>query len=142
MPRPSGVTAIAGIFFLAAGYLLGIALILLIKPGTVSLMLGSSLLGGLELAGPYMFLLMSAVGMAIGAGLWRLHNWARRVAILAAMLGVGLLVPTVSAAATGSPSAALAWSGLGIIVRVMIVWYLYQSPVAEIFSSRRGAGTG
>jgi hypothetical protein len=142
MPRPSGVTAIAGIFFLAAGYLLIIALILLLKPGTVSLMLGSSLLGGLELAGPYMFLLMSAVGIAIGAGLWRLHNWARRVAILAAMLGVGLLVPTVSAAATGSPSAALAWSGLGIIVRVMIVWYLYQAPVAEMFSSRRGSGSG
>ena len=139
MPRPSGVTAIAGIFFLAAAYLLGIALTLLLKPGAVSLMLGSPLLGGLELAGPYMFLLMSAVGIAIGVGLWRLHNWARRVAVLAALLGVALLVPTVSAEATSSPSVALAWSGLGIIMRVIIVWYLYQAPVAEEFSNRQAS---
>jgi hypothetical protein len=138
MPRPNGVTTIAGIFFLAATYLLMIALILLLRPGTVSLMLGSPLLGGLELAGPYMFLLMSTAGTAIGLGLWRLHNWARRVAILAAVLGAALLVPTVSAEVSGSPSIALAWSGLGIVVRAMIVWYLYQAPVAEAFSRRRG----
>lgn len=137
MIRPRGVVAIAGAFFLAAAYLLGIAVILLFWPGTVSLMLGSPLLGGLELAGPYMFLLMSAVGAVIGVGLWWLRNWARRLAILAAILGVGLLVPTVSAAATATPSLALAWSGLGIIMRVMIVWYLYQAPVAEVFSNSR-----
>ena len=136
MLRPRGVTAIAGLFFLAAAYLLIVALILLFRPGTVSLMLGSPLLGGLELAGPYMFLLMSAVGIVIGAGLWRMQNWARRVAILAAILGSVVLVPTVSAAASGSPSVALAWSGLGIIVRVMIVWYLFQAPVEEAFATQ------
>ncbi len=136
MLRPRGVTAIAGLFFLAAAYLLIVALILLFRPGTVSLMLGSPLLGGLELAGPYMFLLMSAVGIVIGAGLWRMQNWARRVAILAAILGSVVLVPTVSAAASGSPSVALAWSGLGIIVRVIIVWYLFQAPVEEAFATQ------
>lgn len=134
MPRPRGVTAIAGLFFLATAYLLVIALILLLKPGTVSLMLGSPLLGGLELAGPYMFLLVSAVGATIGVGLWWLHNWARRAVILAAMLGLALLVPSVSAAATRSPSLALAGSGLGIVVRAAVVWYLYQAPVVEAFS--------
>jgi hypothetical protein len=48
-----------------------------------------------------------------------------------------LLIPTVSASATGSPTVALAWSGLGVIVRIVIVWYLYQTPVAETFSSRQ-----
>ncbi len=137
MPRPRGVTAIAFIFFLASGYLLVIGLILLFKPGTVSLMSGSSLLGGLELAGPYMFLLMTAVGATIGLGLLRLHNWARRVTTIAAVLGIVWLVPTVSAAATGSPSIALLWSGLGIMVRAAIVWYLYQAPIAEAFTRRR-----
>jgi hypothetical protein len=131
------VTAIAFIFFLASGYLLVIGLILLFKPGTVSLMSGSSLLGGLELAGPYMFLLMTAVGATIGLGLLRLHNWARRVTTIAAVLGIVWLVPTVSAAATGSPSIALLWSGLGIMVRAAIVWYLYQAPIAEAFTRRR-----
>ena len=141
MPRPSGVTAIASLFFAAAAYLLIVALVLLLRPGTVSLMTGSPLLGGLELAGPYMFLLMSAVGATIGLGLWRMHNWARRMAILAAMLGVALLVPTVSAQATSSPSLALAWSGLGVIVRIVSLWYLYQAPVADAFSSRRRSPT-
>ena len=101
MSRPGGVTAIAGIFFLAAAYLLVIALTLLLAPGTVSLILGSPLLGGLELAGPYMFLLMSAVGAVIAAGLWRLRNWARRTAIAAALLGIVMLMPAVSSAVTG-----------------------------------------
>jgi hypothetical protein len=137
MPRPSGVTLIAGIFFLAATYLSLVAVILLLSPGTISLMAGSPLLGGLELAGPYMFLIFSGVSGAVGAGLWWMHNWARRLAILAAILGVALLIPTVSAAATASPSLSLAWSGMGIIVRVMIVWYLYQAPVAESFYGGR-----
>ena len=141
MPRPSGVTAIAGLFFAAAAYLLIVALVLLLRPGTVSLMAGSPLLGGLELAGPYMFLLMSAVGATIGLGLWRMHNWARRMAILAAMLGVALLVPTVSAQATSSPSLALAESALGVIVRIVSLWYLYQAPVADAFSSGRRSPT-
>jgi hypothetical protein len=134
MSRPGGVTAIAGIFFLAAAYLLVIALTLLLAPGTVSLILGSPLLGGLELAGPYMFLLMSAVGAVIAAGLWRLRNWARRTAIAAALLGIVMLMPAVSSAVTGDEPAALFSSALGVIVRVIIVWYLFQPPVAEAFS--------
>jgi hypothetical protein len=39
----------------------------------------------------------------------------------------------VSAAAVDF-RASLLWGGLGIIVRVMIIWYLYQEPVAEKFS--------
>jgi hypothetical protein len=138
MQRPHGVTAIAAIFFLASAYLIAIGLTLLLKPGTVSLMLGSPLLGGLELAGPYMFLLMSGVSIAIGLGLLLLNNWARRLAIIAALLGVFLLVPTVSAAATGYRPAALFFSGLGIVIRVIVAWYLYQAPVIEAFRPAPG----
>jgi hypothetical protein len=130
---PTGVTAIAFVFLFAAVYLGLIGIVMLIWPGVVSMALGGPLLNGLELAGPYMFLLMAGVGTLIGCGLLRLNNWARRAAIVAGLLGVVMLVPAVSAAAVDfRPS--LLWAGLGIIVRVMIVWYLFQVPVREAFA--------
>jgi uncharacterized membrane protein YjfL (UPF0719 family) len=80
-----------------------------------------------------MFLVIGGVGALIGWGLLRLNNWARRAAIVAALAGVVLLVPGVSAAAVDF-RASLLWGGLAIIVRVIIVWYLYQAPVAEAFA--------
>jgi hypothetical protein len=69
----------------------------------------------------------------IGWGLLRLNNWARRAAIVVGIIGLVMLVPSVSASAVDF-RASLLWGGLGIAVRAMIVWYLYQSPVAETFS--------
>ena len=123
---------IAIIFFVAAAYLGVIGVVMLASPGAVSMALGAPLLSGLELAGPYMFLLMSAVAMLIGWGLLRLDNWARRAAIVAGFIGVVMLVPGVSAAAVDF-RASLLWSGFGIIVRLINVWYLYQDQVAEQF---------
>ena len=139
MERPAGVTIIACLFLLTAAYLLGLGAIMLLRPGTVSMMLGSPLLGGLELAGPYMFLLFGAAGTGIGWGLLRLHNWARRVAVVLAIAGVALLVPNVSSAVADFRVGAMVWSGFGVIVRVMVAWYLYQSPVAELFAARSQA---
>jgi len=95
--------------------------------------LGAPLLSGLELAGPYMFLLVAGVGAALGWGLLRLNPWARRAVILVALLGVVELVPTVSVAVVELRARPLIWGGLGVMVRAMIVWYLYQEPVAETF---------
>ena len=133
MPRTIGVSLIATLFLLTAAYLIVVAAVMLISPGTISLSAGADLLGGLEVAGPYMFLLMAVVGLAIGVGLLRLHSWARRVAILSALLGMVLLLPAVSSAALDFRIATLVWGGLGVMVRAMIVWYLYQQPVKEVF---------
>lgn len=131
--RPAGVTAVAIAFLLAAAYLLAIGLTMLARPGSISMAAGAELLGGLELAGPYMFLLAAAVGMVIAIGLWLLQNWARWIAILVALIGVVLLLPNVSSAILDVRFGRLPWEGLGVIVRVMIVWYLFQEPVREVF---------
>jgi hypothetical protein len=130
---PSGVTVIAIVFFVAGTYLGLLGVVMLASPGAVSMALGAPLLGGLELAGPYMFSLIGGVGALIGWGLLRLNKWARRAAIAVAFIGVVMLVPAVSAAAVDF-RASLLWGGLEIIVRVMIVWYLFQEPVAEAFA--------
>ena len=72
--RPAGVTVVAIVFFAASTYLLALGLIMMTRPGLVSMAAGAELLGGLELAGPYMFLLVGALGAAlaqIGRASWR-----------------------------------------------------------------------
>jgi hypothetical protein len=123
-------------FLLAAAYLLVVGIIMLLRPGAMSLVAGDFLLGGLELAGPYMFLLVGAVSAAIGAGLLRLNNWARQIAIIIAGLGVILLIPSVSSSVVGFQMGRLAWGALGVILRVIIVFYLCQEPVAEAFRNK------
>jgi len=130
--RPRGVTAIAVIFFGASAYLLVLGLIMLLSPGTVSMSLGAPLLHGLQLAGPYMFLLVAAVGILVAYGLLSLNNLARRAAIMIGFAGIVMLIPKVSAdAADISPQFFLAGSML--VIRMMMVWYLWQSWTAERF---------
>lgn len=132
-PIPTGVRAIAALFIFCAIYLAIIAALMIFSPGTVSMTAGAPLLFGLELAGPYMFLLTAIVGGEVAWGLLRLSNIARRAAILIAIAGVVMLVPSVSAATMMVQPKALTIGGLGIIVRVMVAWYLSRGDIAEDF---------
>jgi hypothetical protein len=132
MPRPAGVTAIAVVLGCVSAYLAVLGLILLISPGAIPLSLGAPLLHGLEIAGPFMFLICAAICALVSFGLLRLNNLARRAAIMIGFAGMIMLVPKVSAdTAEFSPRFFL--SGSMIIVRMMIIWYLWQSWTAEKF---------
>jgi hypothetical protein len=132
MHRPIGVTAIAILFALVSGYLAALGLIMLLAPGAVSMSLGAPLLHGLQLAGPYMFLLTGAVAAIVSFGLYRLNNLARRAAIMVCFAGMVMLLPKVSAdAADISPRFFI--SGSMVVIRMMIVWYLWQIWIAEKF---------
>jgi hypothetical protein len=134
MQRPALVTVIAVLFFLAAIYLWTIGAVMLLAPGTISLMSGSQFMYGLELAGPYMALLVGAGWALVGWGLFRLHNWARWAAMLVMTIGIASLVPKISAAELGVP---LLWYGLQIALRAAAAWYLAQAPaVIESFRSK------
>ncbi len=132
MQRPVGVTAIAIVFAAASIYLGALGAIMLLIPGAVRMSLGAPLLHGLELAGPYMFLLAAAVSAIVSSGLFRLRNLARRAAIAICFAGMVLLIPKVSAdAADFGPRFFTA--GAMLVVRMMIVWYLWQYWTAEKF---------
>jgi multidrug transporter EmrE-like cation transporter len=134
--RPAGVTAVAAAYFLSGAYLLVVGLIMLVRPGVVSMEAGAPLLGGLELAGPYMFLLAGGVCVIVALGLWWLHRWARWLAILIAIISVIMLLPSVSSAMLDFRIVRLAWGGLGTILRVLIVWYLFQEPAHNSFNAK------
>ena len=134
MQRPKCVIAIVALFALAAIYLCAIAAIRLISPGAISLMSAKYLLYGLELAGPIMILIGSAVYGIVAYGLFRVKNWARWSAMLIIALSLAPLVPKISMAELGVP---VLWYGLQIALRVAAAWYLAQAPtVLDAFTTK------
>lgn len=132
-PLPQGVRAIAALFAVCGAFLVGAGLLILLRPGTISMTLGAPLLFGLEIAGPYMFLIAGAVSGLIAWGLARRINLARHAAVLAAIAGVVMLVPAVSAAVVMVNAKSLFVHGFAVVLRVMVVWYLSQGHIAEEF---------
>ena len=130
---PTGVGAIAALFLFGGGFLSIAGLLILLRPGLISMTVAAPLLFGLETAGPYMFLLTGILTCGIGWGLVRRLNIVRLVAILLAIAGIVMLVPPVSAAAAMIEPRALARAGTGIVVRVLVVWYLSRADVAGEF---------
>ncbi|HEY6339248.1 MAG TPA: hypothetical protein VIW68_12215 [Candidatus Sulfotelmatobacter sp.] len=136
MRRPAGITVIAILFLLAAGFLGAVGVLGLFAPGTISMMSGAPLMYGLELAGPYMALLIGSAYGLVGWGLFRLRRWARWAAMMMMAVGIGLLVPAVSAAASDI-GWSLLWYGSQIMVRAAVAWYLAQAPaVLESFAKK------
>lgn len=134
MQRPTGVTAIAVLFWLAAIYLGTIGVVKLFAPNAISLMAGAQLMYTLELAGPYMALLIGAGYALVGWGLFRLHNWSRWVAMMVMTLGIAALVPKISMAEIGVP---ILWYGLQIALHAAAAWYLAQAPaVIDAFAKK------
>jgi len=134
MQRPPGVIAIAILFFLAALYLFAIAAVKLISSEAISLTSAGQLMFALELAGPYMALLVGSGWALIGWGLLRLNNWARWAAMLIMTLGIASLVPKISMAELGLP---LFLYGLQIALHGALAWYLAQAPaVIDCFAGK------
>jgi hypothetical protein len=132
-PVPAGVRAIAALTAASGLYLGCVGALMLLRPGMVSMAAGAPLLFGLETAGPYLFLLAGVIGGIIAWGLMQRNNIARHAAILIAIAGVVMLVPTVSGAVVMVNAKAIALDGFGIIVRVMVAWYLSRGEIAEQF---------
>jgi hypothetical protein len=123
--RPIAIALISIYFLLSAAYLWIVAVVLILAPGKLSLMLGSPFMHGLELAGPYMMLLAGCAYGSIGWGLYRLRNWARWLAMLVMVWGVGCLVPTISSAAIGLR---VFVRGAEIAIFAAAGFYLAQAP--------------
>jgi hypothetical protein len=126
------VIAVSVLFLGVSAYLATLAVVWFVNPDALPLSMAAPLLHGLELSGPYMFLIAAAVAAIVGVGLLRLNNLARRGAVLLAMAGMVMLLPKVSADASDI-SAKFFIAGSALIIRVMVVWYLWQHWTAEKF---------
>ena len=135
-PIPDGVRGIAALFAACGIYLAIVGIVLLIRPDTIPLSFVTPLLLGLESDGLYVFVLGAVVAAAVAWGLWRLNNVARRIAQSIALLGIVILVPYVSVATVRAKLLPLVLGGLGIIVRVIVVWNLSREEAADAFHPR------
>jgi hypothetical protein len=113
----------------------GLAFATLLWFHTVPLSAGSVLLpAGLEQSGPIAFLIYAAVLGAVSVGLWKGNNWARRTLLVLAVGGILLVIPALSSAVADGRVLTIIREGLQIIVRVVIVYYLWQEPIKIWFS--------
>ena len=133
--RPAGVTAIAALCATAGVAALGFAALAVAQ--VVPLSSGAFLIGGgVEQLGPVAFLLYASLMVLLAVALWKRWRWARRVAILVAVVGIAMAVPGLSSAVMDSRIVAIARDGLQIIVRVVLLYYLSQDPVKDWFTAR------
>jgi len=134
MQRPAGVTGVSILFFAAAIYLWAISVVKLVAPDAITLMSGAQFMYGLELAGPYMALLIGCGYALVALGLFRMNNWARWAAMMVMVVGVAWLVPKISMAELGVP---VLWYGMQIALRAAAAWYLAQAPaVIDAFAAK------
>jgi hypothetical protein len=135
-PIPDGVRAIAVLFAACGIYLAITGLVILLRPDAIPLSFVTPLLLGLESEGLYIFLLGALIAGAIAWGLWKFNNIARRIAQVIAIAGIVILVPYVSVATVRAKLEPLVLGGLGVIVRVIVVWNLSREEASEAFQRR------
>ncbi len=143
MERPTGVTVLAVLNFLGAGLyaLLAVLFFLIGAGGAASGMMSemgggaAAFLLGLGAAVGVILLIFSAIGLAIGIGLWKLRNWARIVTIvlvgLSLLLGVIGLLGSLIAFELGS----LIFQAIFVALYAWIIWYLFQLHVKQAFGA-------
>lgn len=78
---------------------------------------------------------MAALFVAVGVGLWRLRNWARRVTIVLMVLRLLLLLPGFVAGLLRQDLVSLGVQLLFGVVYAWIVWYLRQPQVKQLFGA-------
>src|SRR5437588_2175259 len=88
LARPEGITFIADLFFLVAGYLVAVGAVELAAPGSISPSMRAPFTYGRELAGPQSAFLVAAGWALVAWGLLQIRNWARWSAVVLMVLGI------------------------------------------------------
>jgi hypothetical protein len=142
MQRPGGVTLIAVLDFIGAGFCVIAALLFFAGGSALSSMFaaagatGGGILGaGVAIAGG-VFLLFGILAAATGYGMIKLMNWARILSIIFAALGIlsgaNNLIRYNSLMTTGS----MVWAVVFLLFDVWVIWYLLQAKVSQAFTQK------
>src|SRR5258708_9253162 len=102
MARPTGVTIIAVLYFILAGFCVLGGVLMFVGGGFLASMMnqqgaggsaGAGILAGLGAVAGVIVLIIAAIFALVGFGLWELKNWGRILALVFAGLGIfGALV--------------------------------------------------
>jgi hypothetical protein len=151
MPRPLGVTLLAILYFIGAGFLTLLGIGFIGGAGFVSYIasqqpdtggLAAMLLGGAGIFLAVFFLVVALLCGLEARGLWKLRSWARTVAMVLATIGVvfsglGLMAAMVRFSAFG-----LLNNGIQFGINLLILWYLNQPHVKQAFAAASPPAVG
>ncbi len=148
MGRPTGVTIIAVLDFIAAGFCILAGLGMMMGGGFIASVLSqqqgasAGLLAAVGAAAGVFFLVCAAIAVLLGWGLLKLKEWARIVTIVFAALGVlggllGLFGVLAHFAAIG-----VFWALCRLAINGLIIWYLLQPHVKAAFQGAQVRAAG
>jgi hypothetical protein len=145
MNRPTGVTVLAVLQFIGAGFCAIAALLLMVGGTFVAAIMSRAAAGGegstalagmgaaIGVAAGVFCLILAALYAALGWGMWGLKNWARMVTMVLAGLGALLQVMGMMGSLMHFHVFALLWNVIWLGVNVIIIWYLMQPQVKAAF---------
>jgi len=138
--RPTGVVLIAFYHFLAAAFLVIVAITLAVGGTVLGAMFAagnSGLLGGMGLfvgvLGAAFTLIFAVVAALAGYGVWTLREWGRILCIVLA--GISLLISLPGLLLMGI-HLSLFLGGYRLVkvaINVLIIWYLVQPQIRSLF---------
>jgi hypothetical protein len=142
MQRPTGVTVIAVLDFIGAGFCVIAALLMFMGGSILASILGAAAANGATGTAPAAGFMASigiiagVIALAFGAfavlvalGLLKLKNWARVTTIVLSALG---LLSNLNGF-RGGMSGALAGPIIGLALNIWIIWYMLQPNVKAAF---------
>ncbi len=122
--RPTGVTLLAILWFLGS--------LLLLVGGIGFLTAGALVLGPLAMVLGALFLVLGLFGFFVGWGLWGLKPWARKLAMVLALVNIAVTIYNV---VRGS------WGDIfSIVIYAIVLFYLTRPGVRTAFEGSPAAG--
>ncbi len=134
MPRPTGVSVLAILYWISAFFLAIAGIIIAAGAGMAAVFTSSAwmpMMAGLGAAGAVIFLICAALVAFIGYGLWTMREWARIVTIVLAALS--LLGQLAGFFMMGPLMLFFFYRLLRIVIAALIIWYLMQSQIRAAF---------
>jgi hypothetical protein len=125
MNRPTGVTVLSILAFIAGAFTL-IAGLLLTLMGTAIGSMGGPVFAAIGAFAGVIFLVLGALYFLVGFGLWTLKPWAWMLTVI--LCGIGLALNLVQAL-----SGDVVGGTFGLIVNGFVLWYMMRPHVKTAF---------
>jgi hypothetical protein len=141
MERPTGVTILAVLCFIGAGFAALGALLTFVGGAALSALGGRGTMGLGMLAGfgaavfGVFILCLGVIYAVVGYGLWTLQNWGRIVAIVLIALGLVFAALGLLGALVHFRIGVLLWQVIVCAIDVWIITYLLKPHVKQAFGA-------
>lgn len=145
MGRPVGVTVLAILDFIGAGFCVLGGLVMMLGGGFLANLINqqggqgsagaAGIMAGLGAAAGVFIIIMGGVCALVGFGLWKLKGWARIVSIVLAGIGAAFQLLGLLGTLAHFSLFAVVWSLFWIAVDALIIWYLLKPEVKAAFQA-------